>query len=100
MGNRARDRLYYSLGAFAGAAAITFLLSRLGLWLTKRWNGGFIRILAVHLVCLAIVVVLSAFGHADDGPPNWTAAAVYAFAQAAWMVFDLLTSKQLLRSDT
>ncbi|TIR16654.1 MAG: hypothetical protein E5X34_25300 [Mesorhizobium sp.] len=55
-----------------GALVPTFLLSRLLLWITKRWNGGMPRLLLVHIICAALAVVASAYGYSHDGAPDWS----------------------------
>lgn len=45
-----------SAAMLLGALVPTFLLSRLLLWITKRWNGGVPRLLLVHIICGALAV--------------------------------------------
>ena len=76
-----------------GALVPTFLISRLFLWLTKRWSGiG--RLVVVHLVSGAVACTLSALGHADGGALNWTYSYVYLGAQLVWFVVDVFRDRR------
>ena len=80
---------FAAFGQFIGAALVTFLISRLFLYLTKKWNGGVLRLIIANVASLALCAVLSAFGSANGGELNWVNTPVYAFAQAAWLAFDV-----------
>ena len=76
-----------------GALVPTFLLSRLFLWLSKRWdNMG--RLILVHAISAGIACVLSAFGHADGGALDWSHSAIYFIAQLLWFGVDLFRRRR------
>lgn len=81
----------------------TFLISRLMLWLLKRWNGRYLRYIATHAISGALAVVLAAYGFADGGSPDWDAGLVYLMAQTFWLGVDLLAfrgrSRQVVKQD-
>lgn len=83
----------FNIGQLVGAFIITFLLSRLALYLLRRWDGGTNKLAAAHGGTLAVSWVLSAFGHADGGPPDWSAGIVYAVPVVVWFVVDLVRRK-------
>jgi hypothetical protein len=73
-----------------GALVPTFLLSRLGLLLTRRWTGSWFRILLVHTLSLAVSVLIGAYGFSDGGEMAWaTAFFIYAVPQFVWLVVDM-----------
>lgn len=79
------------LGQFVGALVPTFLLSRLLLWVTKKWDGGLGRYFAVHLGSLLIAALIGGMGRADGGAfAPIEAAGVYAIPQVIWLVVDLV----------
>lgn len=79
------------LGAVVGGLIPTLLISRLGLWLTRQWNGGAQRLLAVHGVSLLLVSFVAGIGMADGGAfAGLNALSVYALPQAVWLVVDLI----------
>lgn len=69
-----------SAAMLLGALVPTFLLSRLLLWITKRWNGGVPRLLLVHIVCGALAVAAAAYGYSVDGAPDWSRSPLYVVA--------------------
>lgn len=83
-----------SAAMLLGALVPTFLLSRLLLWITKRWNGGVPRLLLVHVICGALAVVASAYGYPDSGAPDWSRSLVYIVAQLIWLVVDLVRGRR------
>jgi len=81
------------LAMLVGALVPTFLISRLLLWLTKRWSGiG--RLAFAHLVSGALSCVLSALGHADGSSMNWTFSYIYLAAQLIWFVVDIFRDRR------
>lgn len=75
---------------FAGAVIPALVISRLALWLTKRWDGRW-RLYACNGITAALLVPLAAFGMADDGSPQWGLAAItYLPACAICLISDLL----------
>lgn len=83
------------IGQLFGAFIITFLLSRLILWLSKNWHGGFGRLVAAHGLSLLICWVAYAFGSADGGPLNWSGGVLYAVPQIIWLIVDVLRKKHI-----
>lgn len=82
----------YLIGSLFGALIATFLLSRLFLWLTRRW-GGAARLILVHIASAGLACVLAAFGNADGGVLDWSAGAIYLPAQLVWLVVDLFAAR-------
>lgn len=80
------------IGAFVGALGITFLISRLFLWLLKRQPRG-VRLATAHLATLALVWVLSAVGHADGDPLAWNSGTSYVVPVIIWMAVDFLRTR-------
>lgn len=81
--------LMYLVGQLVGAAALTFIVSRLILWLTKTWPDYTRRVIFTHLSSLAICGLLGGIGMADGGAfAGLRATAVYAFPTAFWLVID------------
>ncbi len=78
------------IGQIAGAFIITFLLSRLALWILKRWDGGIGKLAVAHGSTLALLWTGYAFGSADGGPPNWSGGVIYAFPVFIWFVVDMM----------
>jgi murein DD-endopeptidase MepM/ murein hydrolase activator NlpD len=79
------------LGQFVGALVPTFLLSRLLLWLTKRWDGGRGRYFTIHFGSLLIAALIGGMGRADGGAfAPIEAAGVYAIPQVIWLIVDLV----------
>lgn len=79
------------LGQLVGALVPTLLLSRLLLWVTRGWNGGFGRYLTVHSASLLIAALFGGMGRADGGAfAPLEAAGLYALPQVIWLVVDLL----------
>ena len=80
------------LAQLLGALIPTFLISRLFIWLTKRWSGiG--RLAFVHLASAALSCVLSALGHAYGGQLDWTYSHVYVGAQFVWFVAEVFRAR-------
>lgn len=81
------------LGQILGALIATFLVSRLTLWLLRKWDGGLARIALAHGTALAFCWVAYAFGSADGGPLNWSGGAIYTLPQIFWLVVDMLRGR-------
>lgn len=77
-----------SAAMLLGALVPTFLLSRLLLWITKRWNSGVPRLLLVHIFCGVLAVVAAAYGYSSTGAPDWSRSPLYIVAQLIWLVVD------------
>ena len=85
------------LAQLLGALIPTFLISRLFIWLTKRWSGiG--RLAFVHLASAALSCVLSALGHAYGGQLDWTYSHVYVGAQFVWFVAEVFRARRKLEN--
>jgi hypothetical protein len=77
------------IGFFIGALAATLLLSRIILWLLKRWHGGYLRLVAAHTASLAAATLVGAVGMADGGPLAFGPAfRAYVLPQLVWLVID------------
>jgi len=83
-----------SAAMLLGALVPTFLLSRLLLWITKRWNGGVPRLLLVHAICAALAVVAAAYGYSHTGAPDWSYSLLYVVAQLVWLVVDFIRGRR------
>ncbi len=80
-----------ALVVLAGAFVPCFLVSRLFLWLTRKWTGGGNwRVLACHAGSLAVATVLGGLGMADGGPfAGAQALQTYALPQLVLFIVDL-----------
>lgn len=85
--------MYWLLGMAVGALVPTFLVSRLFLWAAKRWKGTGAVIIA-NALSGAVCCIISALGHADGGPLNWSYSWVYLLAQVVWLAIDLWRARQ------
>ena len=84
------------IGFFVGALVPTFLISRLGLWLTRQWPGGVTRLVTVHCVSLLLTAFVGGIGMADGGAFAGAEAAMgYALPQAIWLIVDLVRFTRL-----
>jgi len=83
-----------SVAMLLGALVPTFLLSRLLLWITKRWNGGVPRLLAVHVICGALAVIAAAYGYSHTGTPDWSRSLIYIVAQLVWLIVDFVRGRR------
>mgnify|MGYP003578159583 CR=1 FL=1 len=72
------------LGFLIGIAAVTLLLSRLGLLLLRTWDGGALKVRVVHAVSLAICCTVYVFQH----PAAWLDCGLYAVFQLVWYFVD------------
>jgi|ERR1019366_604752 hypothetical protein len=75
-----------------GALAPTFLLSRLFLWLLKRWSGGVLRIAAANALSFAACWILAGFGFGLSSGALWSASAgwLYVAPQLVWLAVDFI----------
>lgn len=90
----AHIRGMYYLGMIAGALVPAFLISRIFLWLLRKWNGGYTRIVAANAASAAVMSLVSAFGHADGGPLDWSFTAIYVSAQIFWLAIDVFLARR------
>lgn len=79
----------YWIGLFLGALVVTFLITRLFLWISRNWGGEPMRIVYVHAASLLLIFVVAGFGMADGGPFRTGAFLYYLFPQGLWLAFDL-----------
>ncbi|WP_421917385.1 hypothetical protein [Mesorhizobium sp.] len=77
-----------------GALVPTFLLSRLLFWASRRWNGGVLRLVLLHLISGVLACIASAYGNADAGAPDWSSIAPYIGAQLIWFVVDIVRGRR------
>ena len=67
----------------------TFLVSRLLLWITKRWSDSAVRLIVVHCVALGLCVVAGSWVFVGNGTvPVIAALALFAPGQWAWFLVD------------
>lgn len=83
----------YFLGQILGALLLTLLTSRLGLWLTRTWAGGRRRIVVVHAISLAILMIAVVARRAAEGF-HWTAGLSLILPQAIWLGVDLVRDRR------
>lgn len=75
---------------FIGSLVPTFLVSRLFLYLFKRWDGGWLKILVAHVGSISIAAVIAGYGFADGGEPKFLYAFdSYLLPQLFWLGIDL-----------
>jgi hypothetical protein len=87
------------MGFFIGAVIATFLLSRLVLWLGRKWIASPSEIVAAHAISLAVIFVGAGFGAADGGPFRTDAVLTYLIPWSGWLIFDLVRRDTRLRRD-
>mgnify|MGYP003678495563 CR=1 FL=1 len=79
----------YFLGQIVGAVIITFLLSRLILLMMRSWDGGYWRLVLVHLFTWVTSALIAGIGMADGGPfMGAYAAMIYGPAVLFWLFVD------------
>lgn len=83
-------------GAIVGAMVPTFLISRIFLWITKRWKSMW-QISLCHIASGLLSCLISALGHADGGPLDWSYSFIYLVAQFLWFVFDVIRFRRTFR---
>lgn len=71
----------------AGAFIPTFLLSRLFLWLLKRWNSRYPRIALSHAASLFL---MAGIYHFAGDHPFFNGVLAYVLPQAVWLIFDVV----------
>jgi hypothetical protein len=79
------------LSDFVISLASTLVVSRVQLWITKGWTNSIVRLVVVHAASLVLCVALGTWvlaGAADS--PSLGALALFAPAQLAWLLVDLL----------
>jgi hypothetical protein len=69
----------------------TFAVSRLLLWMTRRWSQSFVRLIAVHCAALILCVAAGIWGFAgsDTLRPVIAFAILFAPGELAWLLVDL-----------
>ena len=77
---------------FLVAFLATFLLSRLTLWLLRKWDGGMTRLLAAHALSLAVCWAVFAFGTLD-GKVYLEGGILFILPQAIWFLVDYFRGK-------
>jgi hypothetical protein len=79
----------YFLGQFVGRLIITFLLSRVGLFLLRGWDGGAHKLAVVHggtlAFCWTMYDLIIGRG--------WSSGFVFLIPVIIWFVVDLVRSK-------
>ncbi|MHA1560091.1 MAG: hypothetical protein ACTSWI_05395 [Alphaproteobacteria bacterium] len=89
----------YSAGTIVGAILATFLLSRLFLWLSRKWLSGTAAIFTGRSVTLVIVFLAAGFGLADGGSFRADAVLIYLLPWALWLVFDFTRFQVKAKAD-
>lgn len=70
----------------------TFVLSQLAFLLLRKWDGGWLRLIAAHGISLAICWAWFAFGSAD-GKVYLGGGIVFVLPQATWLLVDYFRGK-------
>jgi hypothetical protein len=89
----------YFIPEMIGALIPTFLLSRLALWLLKRWLGGKTRLLFANLASWLFVAVLGGFAFASFATFTFEAAVLYALPQLIWLAMDMMLLRRASASE-
>lgn len=80
-----------------GALFGSFMLSRTLFWVTKRWHGGYARILVIHAsliaACLATLLAELRLEWASAQTPL-----LYVSAQTLWLIVDLFAHRGRLET--
>jgi hypothetical protein len=67
----------------------TFLVSRLLLWITKRWSDSAVKLIVVHCAALGLCVLVGSWVLVGTGSePVIAALALFAPGQLAWFLID------------
>ena len=74
--------------AIVGALFGTFVLSRILLWVTSRWQGGYLRIAVVHGTLILGSLAGAVFRQHELGGV-WSELLLYLAAQSFWLLIDL-----------
>ena len=80
-----------------GALFGSFALSRILFWVTKRWDGGYARILVIHASLIAACLVTFLAELQLDWASAQTAI-LYASAQILWLIVDLFAHRGRLET--
>lgn len=81
------------LGQFLGALAITFILIRFVTWLLRKVGQD--RLGLAHLTVAIVASMVSAYGLADGGEPQFlVGAAIYGPAALVWFIVDLYRARR------
>jgi len=77
------------MGQLIGSFIATFLLSRLCLWLVRKFRNDITAIAIAHACAFAIATVLAGFGNADGGSPNFLSEALLCFPSiVVWFLIE------------
>ena len=76
-----------SLAFFIGGLIPTLLVSRLTLWILKRWDSGYVRIVSAHILSLILSAALYQFGTDSDFSVGLVG---YALPQLVWLTLDVV----------
>jgi hypothetical protein len=85
----AKGDIVATLAQIFGAFIITFLLGKQALTLLGRWFGGLRLLAAAHGGTLVLAWIVTAFGAADKGAPDWTAGTIFILPSLVWFVIGL-----------
>jgi hypothetical protein len=84
-----------SIALFAGALIPTLLLSRLFLYILKKWEGGWQKIVFANSMSLIVATLIGSIGMSNSG--EFAAAKafeVYILPQLVWLAYDLYKLKK------
>ena len=82
---------FFWIGLVIGTAIMTFLISRLLLWVMRSWDGAVTKLVTVHVLSLVIAAFIGGMTMADaDEFAGVRAAVIYAPAQMFWLLVDVI----------
>jgi hypothetical protein len=78
-----------TLAQLFGAFIITYLLGKQAMALLSPWYRGLHLLAAAHGGTLVLAWIVTAFGAADNGSPDWMAGTVFILPTIVWFVLGL-----------
>ncbi len=88
----------YNIGFLIGALLPTFLLSRLFLYILKKWDGGWQKIVFANAMSLLVATLIGGMGMADGGAfATVKAFSSYILPQCVWLTYDFYKLKKKMK---
>jgi len=87
------------MGEIVGALIASFLLTRLGLWATRKMTSPE-RLTISHGGALVAAGTLYGFGAADGGPFVWSGYLLYGLPTALWYAVDAARLSRRARQES
>ena len=76
--------------AFGLALIAGFLVSRVLLWLLRRWDGGISKLALVHVATVVLLTVVYGLASANGGPIPWAFALLFLPPQFLLLIVDVI----------